>query len=148
MSREQSMKEIREARNAGEQAIISLENARDLLNSAGNWGIWDMFGGGLISGLMKHSKMDAANTQMEQARYQLQCFQKELRDVDVPADFRMDVSEFLIFADFFFDGIIADWMVQSKISDAKTQVNDAIVKVQNILRDLNQWENHLIESHP
>lgn len=48
----------------------------------------------------------------------------------------MEVGSFLSFADFFFDGFVADYLVQSKISDAKGQVSDAIRRVEQILRDL------------
>ena len=41
-------KEIREAINAGKRAKASLNEARNKLNSAKNWGIFDILGGGLI----------------------------------------------------------------------------------------------------
>ncbi|MDD3402918.1 MAG: hypothetical protein PHQ72_06135 [Hespellia sp.] len=143
MTREEIRKEIREAKDAGNRSLMSLRNAQQLLSSAGNWGLLDMFGGGLISGMMKHSKLSSANQQMEAARYQVQSFQKELQDINVPGDFGVNISDFLMFADFFFDGIIADWMVQSKIGEAKQQVNEAIEKIENILNDLNSWERQI-----
>ena len=66
-----------------------------------------------------------------------------IADVDMPSDFGDNVSDFLVFADFFFDGIIADWLVQSKIDSAKRQVDEAIEKVEAILRDLDAWERQL-----
>ena len=42
-------KEKREAIEAGNRALRSLREAQNNLNSAKNWGIWDMFGGGFIS---------------------------------------------------------------------------------------------------
>ena len=50
-------KEKREAIDAGYRAINSLKTARDNLNSAKNWGLLDMFGGGFFSTMLKHSKM-------------------------------------------------------------------------------------------
>ena len=144
MTREQTIKEIREARAAGNDTLVSLRNAQQLLNSAGNWGLLDMFGGGLLSGMMKHSKLSQANNQMEQARARIRSFQKELQDINVPGSFGVNVSDFLVFADFFFDGLIADWMVQSKISEAKMQVNQAIEKVGRILNDLDNWERQAL----
>ena len=44
MSNELMNQEIREAIDAGERAIISLRAAQDKLNSARNWGIFDMVG--------------------------------------------------------------------------------------------------------
>lgn len=63
-------------------------------------------------------------------------FQKELKDVNVPLDLRIEVGSFLSFADFFFDGFVADYLVQSKISEAKSQISDAIFRVEQILREL------------
>ena len=140
MTQEETLQEIKEARDAGSRSLMSLKNAQDTLKSAGNWGLVDMFGGSLFSGMIKHSKLNTANQQMEQARYEVQRFQKELRDIDVAGSFRVNISDFLVFADFFFDGLIADWMVQSKIGDANEQVNEAIIKIEKILKDLNSWE--------
>ena len=71
-------KEKREAIDAGNRALKSLRNAQDNLNSAKNWGLWDMFGGGFISTMAKHSKMDRAEQNMEQARYDLRNFSRVL----------------------------------------------------------------------
>lgn len=143
MNQGQKVKEINEAIMAGKRALNSLGQANKELGSASNWGLWDMLGGGLFSTIMKHSRMDDAEHNMEEARYHLRLFQKELQDIDVPAEFRMEISGFLCFADFFFDGLIADWMVQSKIEKAKEQVVEAIEKVGNIVQELKQWEKQL-----
>lgn len=129
-------KEVREAISAGERALASLRSAQAELNSAGNWGIADMLGGGLFTTMIKHSKMDNAVSHMEQAKNALHTFQRELRDVTVHANLNLDVSGFLSFADYFFDGILADYLVQSRINDAKNQVEQAIRQVQSILSDL------------
>ena len=67
---------------------------------------------------------------MEAAKTDLKRFQRELKDVNIPLDLRMEVGSFLSFADFFFDGFVADYLVQSKISEAKEQVSDVIVRVE------------------
>ena len=41
-------KEKREAIDAGNRALRSLRTARENLNSAKNWGLADMFGGGFF----------------------------------------------------------------------------------------------------
>ena len=51
-------REIREAIQAGEAALRSLERAKEKMGSAKNWGIFDMMGGGLLRSLFKHSKFD------------------------------------------------------------------------------------------
>ena len=136
MSNEIMRREMKEAMDAGERALSSLRNAQRKLNSAGNWGLLDMFGGGLFSTIMKRSKMDDAQELMEAAKSDLKRFQRELKDVNIPLDLRMEVGSFLSFADFFFDGFVADYLVQSKISEAKEQVSDAIIRVEQILSEL------------
>ena len=129
-------KEIYEAIEAGERALNSLYAAQDKLKSARGWGMLDMFGGGFITDLMKHSKINDASRCMEDAKCHLKKFQKELKDVNLPLNIRMEVGGFLSFADYFFDGIVADYLVQSKIANAREQVDDAIIMVNNVLTTL------------
>lgn len=140
MSNEMMRQEMQEAIEAGERTLRSLEMARDKLNSARSWGIVDLFGGGLITDMIKHSRINDAADYMEAAKQDLLIFQRELKDVNVPMDLRMEVGGFLSFADFFFDGLVADYLVQSKIADARAQVADAINMVEILLRDLRAVE--------
>lgn len=129
-------KEKREAVDAGNRALKSLRNAQDNLNSAKNWGLWDMFGGGFISTMAKHSKMDRAKQNMEQARYDLRNFSRELNDVNMACHLDIETGDFLSFADWFFDGFVVDWMVQDRINQASRQVAEAIRRVEGILRQV------------
>ncbi len=136
MTNEVMRREMNEAIVAGERALSSLKMAQSQLNSARTWGFFDMFGGGLLSSAIKHSKINEASRYMERAKSDLLVFQRELRDVSISMNLQMEVGGFLSFADFFFDGIVADYLVQSKIADAREQVEDAISMVESILRNL------------
>ncbi|MCR5585087.1 MAG: hypothetical protein K6F63_06630 [Lachnospiraceae bacterium] len=127
-------KEIEEAIDAADEALYHLKAAKDYLNSAGNWGLFDIFGGDTIAGLVKHSKMGKAEREIQEAKFALQRFDKELRDVNGYSSIHID--DFLTIADFVFDGLIMDIWVQSKISDAKKQCDGAIAKVQSVRREL------------
>lgn len=129
-------KEINEAVQAADNALYYLNNANQLLNSAGNWGIVDILGGGLISTLAKHSKMDKAKQELQQAKYAVQAFKKELQDVGRIENIDINVGDFLTFADFFFDGFVADWLVQSKIRDTQKQIQDAVYHITGIRNQL------------
>lgn len=129
-------KEIDEAIVSGERALASLKTAQEKLNSARNWGIFDMLGGGLLADIMKHSKMNDASAYLEEAKRDLLVFQKELQDVQETIDLKVDVDGFLTFADFFFDGIIMDYMVQSKIAEARKQIEQAIPLVEGLVNDI------------
>lgn len=129
-------KEIREAVISGEKALVSLKDAKRYLDSARNWGVVDIFGGDLFSGLMKHSNIDKASQAMDRAKHDLRDFQQELHDVHDLPDMHIDMGDFMTFADYFFDGFIVDFMVQSKINEARQQVNNAISRVEGILRQI------------
>lgn len=136
MEEERMKREVQEVRIAGERALRSFREAQKCLDGARNWGIVDMIGGGLISTLAKHSKMDDAIGYMEEAKADIRRFQKELRDVNVSMDLRMEIGSFLSFADVFFDGLVADFLVQTKINEARDQVDEAIARVESLLVDL------------
>ncbi len=134
-------KEISEAICAGEAALRSLNDAQNQLNKAKGWGVVDILGGGLLTDLIKHSKIDNAKQCMNDAKRKLAKFRKELDDIDdyIP---NLDVGSFYTFADFFFDGLLADILMQSKISEACRQVDDAIYRVNTILERLRMEEEN------
>ena len=125
--------ERQEAIIAGERALDSLYEAQNQLRKARNWGIYDIIGGGFISSLIKHSKIDNARSCIERAKYDLQCFNRELRDVSY--DINVDVGDLLTFFDLM-DSFFADLLVQSRIADASRRIEDAIWRVQDILNHL------------
>lgn len=53
--------EIEEAARAAEQARQSLEACMGSLDSASNWGVADMMGGGMLTTMIKRDKMDMAS---------------------------------------------------------------------------------------
>lgn len=132
-------KEIREAVGAGERALSSLREAERQLNSAGNWGLVDIFGGNTISGLMKHMKVNNASRCVDDARRDLAVFRDELGDIRDIEGLNVDIDGFLTFADFFFDGFVADIFVQSRIREGQRQVREAIRRVEEILQALRRY---------
>lgn len=82
----------------------------------------------MISGLFKHGNMSKAEHESELAKRSLQKFRRELRDVKGYSFFH--ISDFMTLADLFFDGVISDFPVQSNISNAKRQCDDAIRRVE------------------
>lgn len=122
-------KERREAIEAGRRALASLHKAKDELDSARGWGVVDILGGGLISGLVKRSKVSRADDLIQKASADLKRFSYELRDVSQAVDINIDTDDFLGFADLFFDGFAADFLAQSRINRARQRVDDAIARV-------------------
>ena len=102
-----------------------------------NWGYVDLLGGGAITSLIKKSKMRNAQACIDQAKRDLQAFQSELNDVTGIGSLDIGKDDFLSFADWFFDFFAVDFLVQSKIARAKDQVDEAICRVEQILKQLN-----------
>ncbi len=130
--------EIREAIEAADYALLCLDKAESHLKSASNWGLIDMFGGGFLSTMIKHRKMNDAEEDMNAAKNALRRFSRELEDVHQFIDFQFNTADFLSFADYFFDGLVADWLVQNRITEAKRQVNEAKQRVSSIRFQLSQ----------
>lgn len=111
-------KELTEAIAAGSDVLSSLGNVIESLENAKSWGTWDMLGGGMISTAIKHSKIDEARDAIHAVQPMMGRFQRELADVRENVDLQIDIGEFTSFADYFFDGLIVDWIVQSKIVES------------------------------
>ena len=139
MTEETRRQEIQEAVRAGERALGSLRSDQSKLSSARSWGVWDIIGGGLITSMVKHSKINDASSFLERAKMDLKTFQRELKDVPDFAGLGIEIGGFLSFADFFLDGFLADCMVQSKINDAKRQVDSAVIQVERLLGQLRAY---------
>lgn len=101
-----------------------LEDAERSFSSARNWGVLDILGGGLIVDLIKHSKINNAASCMNEINYLLRDLERELKDVRFPTDYSMNTMGFASFADFLFDGILADVYMQSKIMNSLDQVRE------------------------
>ena len=97
------------------------------------WGTWDLLGGGLLVTMAKHSRIDTARKHAHTAQRHLRSFQKELADADERLGVSLDIGVFVTFADYFFDGLIADWIMQSKIENASSACSSAISQVSAVL---------------
>lgn len=132
------LKELNEAISAGKRAEQIAEGILASLSSAEGWGTWDILGGGLIADMAKHSHLDEAQGQVEKLQGALRRFKTELSDVAIIADMQVNIDGFLRFADYFFDGLFADWSVMNRISEAQGQVKNVKGQISSLLGKLNR----------
>lgn len=113
-------REINEAIDAGEMALNSLRLAIQALRKAQNWGTFDMLGGGFLATAVKHSNIDEARQLVQDTQVWLSKFKRELADIAAGSqqNLEMHLDDFSTFADYFFDNLIFDWVVQTKINDS------------------------------
>lgn len=123
-------RELKEAIAAGQRAVSALHQVQSDLDSAKGWGTWDILGGGIISTAIKHSRLDAAKQHTQAAQQRIAEFKAELADVGQHLSSALEVGGFLTIADYIFDGMIADFMMQSKINKSmaacKTALNEVL----------------------
>lgn len=112
--------EIDEALGAVEDALGCLDAAARDLKSAGNWGWFDIFGGGFLTSMLKHGKMETAQRHLSAAQAALGRLADELNDVEGFAGLGPDVGDFLLTADWLFDNAFMDAMVQQRIIESQT----------------------------
>ena len=133
-------KEIGEAISAGSRALSYAESILSSLDSAESWGTWDLFGGGLISDIAKHSHLDDAQNKVQNLQSELRRFKTELADVTIDADVQVNIDGFLRFADYFFDGLFADWTVLDKIGQSKSSIHNTRYQIETVISKLRNME--------
>lgn len=140
-------KEVDEALQAGRSAVAALRRAEEKFESASNWSTYDLLGGGMIATHMKHSRYDDAQGEVQSANSRIRAFQREIADVKelMASTELVSIGDGLKMADYFFDGLIADWLVNGRITDSleavrngKRTISDAISKLESTLRNVDQ----------
>ena len=127
---------LESARAAGTRALQSLDEAADQLDSARNWGLLDILRGGILTSLVKRSRLDGASEAVGRAQRDLEAFARELRDCSGVTGVDLRRSDMLELFDIAFDNSITDLFVQSRIEDAREDVRRARARVQAILAEL------------
>ena len=129
-------KELKEAINAGDSLIEVLEEAKKEFESAKSWGTLDMFGGGVMSSMIKRGHIENANRVLNEVQYLIKSFKKELNDVNISLDMKYVSGDFSDMTDIFFDNFFSDIMVQDKINNALNNVNRTLRVVERNTKEL------------
>lgn len=136
-------RELYEALSAGRAALSRISSIESELDSAEGWGTWDLLGGGLISDLAKHSHLDDAQGQIDDLQNLLRRYRTELADITIQADIQAQVDGFLRFADYFFDGLFADWAVLDSIHSSQGEISSTRSQVDEVQRRLEDMKASL-----
>jgi hypothetical protein len=131
--------EVDEAVVAGRRARGELDLARDRLGSADSWSAYDTWmGGGMLSSMVKHERLDDAGARIESAQVALADFTRELGDVGSVQrlDRGLGITPLTRTFDVWFDNIFSDLSVRSHIKDSLGAVDDATLSVRRALDGL------------
>lgn len=143
MTREEELREINEAIQAGQSALNAICEAERHLGNARGLGIWDMLGGGLISGLIKHSQIDEAQECVNRAQAALQRFQKELQDVDMNFNYGVRFDGVTKAIDLIFDNFLVDALIQFRIRETQENLKQSRYQVEQALNQLQQMKEQI-----
>ncbi len=145
VDRQQQLREVREAIDAGRITIEYLNQAMQELDSAAGFGIADLLGLDFIGEIGKHMKIESARAKLQQAQQQAESFRSELVDLRGMVCQSVDIDDLWTFMDFFLDGFIMDFLMQDKIEKAKRQVQDCITQINGVMGELYQLESRLMD---
>lgn len=137
--------DITEAIFAAEDALQHLYQAKKYLKKASNWGIFDIFAGGFITSIIKHNHIDNAQDEIQYAKVALENLSRELQDVDDYIKVDIEIDTFVKLTDYFLDNFISDLFVQSKITSASKQVDEAIYETENVLNVLKNAQQYILD---
>ena len=90
----------------------------------------------MLSDIAKHDHLDAAQAKINRLQVELRTFKTELADVQIHADIQVQIEECLKFADFFFDGLFADWAVMDEIEESISTVKNTRNEIMSVLSKL------------
>lgn len=130
-------REIDEALVAAHGALSALAYAASLLDSARSWSTYDtFFGGGAISSMVKHERIDAATGALRLADERLRALGVELRDVGMTDTWRLDIPDGRRIFDIWFDNIVSDLRVRDSVLRAVEQVTAMRGRVEQVAGEL------------
>lgn len=139
----EELREIAEALSVGLELDAQLEDLLRVLDSAQNWGVFDLVAGGMISSAIKHDRLEQAKRRIDQCMYTLQRFNKELADVGQTVRSDLDFDGFSRFVDIFLDNFFFDWFVQDKIVKVIDQTKELSRKLHTSMESLRLERNRL-----
>lgn len=142
---EQETGEIQEAIAAGKRALETADQILDTLESAEGWSALDMIGGGILVDMQKYEELDKVQELVELLQEELYRLKAELADITIGTDIKIQVDDFLQFADYFFDGFFADLAVRKQIKLSKEQAESTKRQVQMVLARLEVVQGTLEE---
>lgn len=134
-------REVNEARSAGSAALSTARSIAESLDSAHGWAVWDLLGGGLLTDMMKHDRMNEAQKQIDRLMRNLSRFRTELADVHYNASMSFQMDGFTVFGDYFFDGVLFDWMAMDHINQSRAQIKLLAEQLETALEKLRKMDD-------
>lgn len=134
--------ELTESAAAARRALASIAAASGSFESAGNWGVWDMVGGGMISSMVKKERVREGLDGVDRVQSDLRRLEQELDDVrhavptSVPEG--LEIGSGAWTWDVWFDNIFSDLNMQSRIREMEGNLAHLAGKVRRIAAEIDE----------
>lgn len=132
----ENQKEKQAVIRAGKDAIRSLKEAQKNLSKAKDLGLVDILSPLGITAVAKNQRIEEAKRNVQRAKRDLKTFATKASGLSQVMDINIDVSDMLVFADAFFNNMMVDFYVYSKIDKAQRQITDGIRRVESLIRQI------------
>lgn len=131
-------KEIEEAIEAGKTAVSILEKVLGLLRDGGTAGTSEYVGGGIMMTSTNYSKIDETAHYVQEAQIALQRLKTELNDIGFEKEINDKIESFEKYADYYFEGLISDYIANQKISDSVNVTYQVMIHINDIFAALDE----------
>lgn len=141
------LEELDEALTAVTSCNEAVAAALRHLQSAANWGTWDLLGGGLLASAVKRERVDEALSALGQVTTALATVRRELADVPagvaLPAGIELGSGAWTF--DVWFDNIFSDLNMQGRIRDATAQAETLAGRLAALRADLSAQRRSTVD---
>lgn len=130
--------ETEEARRAARRTLSTAKSAMEQLDDAESWATYDIwFSKGIFSHMAKYDRIDSAEEQFDRLASQITDLKKELKDINLTADFSLSSIDSTTRAiDFWFDNIFTDMAVRDQIRGNQDQIRGIYGKIDRVIDKL------------
>lgn len=134
--RNNNQHELIEAKNQAELVLNLIDQALGKLNTAKNWGIYDIFSGGIFSSMMKRGKLRDVNDLLDDIDHELYKLNGELDDIEEWSIDGFSVNTASEFLDVWLDNIFTDISVQNDIQKVHQQLEELATQIDDLANRL------------
>ena len=127
--------QILQAIIAGERTLESLHSAQMSLNVASVENVTSSEGN-ILKKLVKHLNADDVSIHMNEAKQKMNALSEILGEIEVYQDLDTELKDYMKYTDMLFDVIQDNFMLQTKINEAKIQVRYATRNIGFVIEKL------------
>ncbi len=141
------LEEVTQAISAGEKALSLANNLEDKLKSAKYWGVSDILGGGMLSGVAKHNKLEDAQIIASELQSQLKLFNSQSADITIDENIEVSIDDLTKTIDIWWNDVFTNVSVYNKIKKSLQQIQKLKSSIIQSLEKLRALDAKRMKKH-